>query len=348
MITEKKATLKDIAQEAGVSTCLVSKVLNRKLTGPWVVSEKTTSKILNAAKKLDYKPNFSARTLAGRPKKCIGLFLDVETDFTSPFIQRSVGAIVKRAEELGYSVNLGLARDNESLKLIDRDVIDSVILIHSASYKSNKISNLLKEKNVPFVNLNTDEYLPFNAVNCNDRRGMQITVDYLRSLGHEKIAFIAYPQDHKSYTERKEEFSNLCGKNGVIYNQVGSEYMRNRLHETTNTFIEPEYIFGILKKPESTAYIIQADDLLHPFYESCFYHGLKIPEDISVIGINDTLKLEKFLLKPTMLKLPIAEMSSTSVDMLDQLIKTGKPVPAIEFKEELSIRESCSQVKHRR
>ena len=328
MYPMKKATLKDIALEAGVSSCLASKILNGKSEGVWA-SEETKAKIIKAAKVLDYKPNISARRLAGGRKDSIGVFLDNRSDFTSQFISIGLEGVVIRAEELGYSLNLGMAGTGDKLKLLEKGVVDSVILIPSDAFCCHELAERLKKEGVPTVLLNPGGKEQFNAVTCDDKSGVAQAVEHLKSLGHSKIAFMGCPSNHASYKDRLDSFLESSGGGpNFAFNAISAELIRDAI-----------------AKSDFTACVLYVDEMLIPFYEACHSLGLEIPNDMSVIGINNCIDPKRFLQKPTNVQVPIHEMARRSVEMLDEIIRKGEAIESVDFGETLVLRDSCAAPK---
>ncbi len=326
MIAAKKATLKDIALEAGVSKCLASRILNGKNEGVWA-SARTREKIVEAAKRLNYTPNISARRLVAGRKDAIGVFIDAEADLKSLFVTLAIRAIVARAEELGYSVNLGMAGGGDKLKLLERGVVDSAILMPTSAENCLALQERLAKDSIPYVSLNPGERLEFNAVGCDDAGGVELAVRHLHDLGHERIAFMGRPSRHGSYMLRREAFLRCCEGKGIDI----------QLRE-----FFPGMMAEAMRSCDASAYLLYYDEMLSPFYIACHSLGLELPQDISVIGINDTEDFNKFLPKPTSVSIPVCEMGRSAVEMLDELLRTGKPVKSVEFKETLAVRESCA------
>ncbi len=334
MICGKRPTLKDVAKEAGVSGCLASKVLSGKEAGVWIAAG-TKARILDAAQRLNYKPNIQARQLARGRKDAIGIFLEKSSDFSSSFVMTSIKGIVSRAEELGYTVNLGLSGVNADgkLKLVETGSIDSAILIPAREGFCKSLHETLKEEGIPAVFLNPGEWLDVNAVCCDDAGGMRQAVSYLKDLGHRRIAYIGQSTDHTSGQSRIKVFRALCPELGLegLTLESGFNYPK-------------EVLTKAVLEWKASALILYHDEMLIDLHMGCHALGLEMPEDLSVIAINDVADSKHFVPAPSCVRVPIFEMGMAAVDLLGKLIESGKPVPSALFAEELVVRGSCREI----
>jgi len=332
MICGKRPTLKDVAKEAGVSSCLASKVLSGKEEGVWV-SAGSKARIFDAAEKLNYKPNISARQLARGRKDAIGIFFDRTHSFRSPFVMVAVEGIVSRAEELGYTVNLGLSRADGDVKLIETGAIDSAILIPDIKGFNDGLRRSLGEEGIPSVFLNPGEKMDFDAVCCDDEGGMRQAVSYLLSLGHKRIAYLGTPTDHSSGETRLAAYNSAMAGLGLepFSFKIGSSV-------STEDLDKARLSWG------ATALILYHDHVFTELHMLCHSMGLSIPRDLSVVGINDVEDFRKFIPQPTNVRVPILEMGAAAVDLLDRRIREGRPVPSVNFAETLVVRGSCRKI----
>lgn len=317
-----RPTLNDVARKAGVSACLVSKLINGKDAG---ASKETRCRVFAAAKLLGYKPNISARRLAGASRDSIGVFFDRDSDFKHPFLTTALNAIILRAEDLGYSVNVGMAGTGDKLKLLEKGVIDSAILVHSNAHSCEELGARFEKESLPTVFLNPGYPMPVNAVLCDDNAGMDLAVAHLRSLGHGKIAFVAEVSAHASYATRVRRIEVLGAGCHLI-----------QLPDNSGV----EEFQGVLADMEASACIV-VEDMLTPLYMACHAGGIEIPVDISVVGINDGIDQKALAPKATMIKIPMLDMAVRAVDMLDESMRVGKPVESVVYQETLVERASC-------
>lgn len=324
--------MKDIARESGVSACLASKILNGKEEGVWA-SDTTRERILASARRLNYTPNHTARQLAKGRKDAIGIFFDKSSDFESGFIMKAVKGIVSRAEDLGYTVNLGLAKCAKEVKLLETGAIDSAILIPAGEGQNDSLCKAMQSQGMPHVFLNPAEAMECNAVCCDDVGGMKQAVSHLASLGHMRIAYVGQDTDHPSEPTRRNAYAESLSALG------GTPVLLNPGH-----VISKNLIAQAVKKKKTTAFIIYQDAMLVDFYMACRSLGLDLPRDLSVIAVNDIIDHRRFIPAPTAIRIPIFEMGMAAVDLLDTHIKNGAPVPSVTFDETLIVRDSCRKI----
>ena len=331
MNNPRKITLKDVAAKAGFSNCIVSKILNGS-KNDIRVGEETRRRVLAAAATLNYKPNLEARRLATGRKDAIGIFLATREDLCSGFFMRAVQGIVARAEELGFTANLGIASSDSNVKLIERRVIDSAIIIPQEAELSENLVSCLMAEGIPHIFVNPGKEVDFNAVYCDDRDGVGKALSYFHSLGHWRIAYFGNPGGHSSVQTRHEAYLDFIARRQLIpfSDPQARMDMRQFISESIHEF-------------KATAILLYHDAHLFRFYNACHSLGLKIPDDLSVIAINDMASPEDFIPQPTVIRIPSYEMGMAGVDLLATVVNGGEPVKSITLKEELVIRESCGE-----
>ncbi len=302
---------------------MVSKLINGKDAG---AAEETRQRVFAATKRLGYKPNISARRLAGASRDSIGVFFDKDSDFKHPFLTTALHAIILRAEELGYSVNIGMAGTGDKLKLLEKGVIDSAILVHSNAHSCEELGARFEKESLPTVFLNPGHPMPTNAVLCDDIGGMDLAVGHLRGLEHERIAFVAEASTHASHASRVRRIEELAG--GCRFIQIPADSGVEELKR-------------VVSETDASAFIA-LEDMLTPLYMACHALGIEIPEDMSVIGINDGIDVKALEPKTTMIRIPMLEMAIRAVDMLDESIRSGKNVASALYRETLVERASCA------
>ncbi|MEM5789167.1 MAG: LacI family DNA-binding transcriptional regulator, partial [Syntrophobacteraceae bacterium] len=186
-----KATLKDIAREAGVSATAVSLALKDHDSSR--VSSETREKILAIASRLEYRPNFIARSLVTRKTHTIGLVI---TTLTNPFYAELAQDIIERGQEMNYGVFTCSIQGSSQDEIID-DLMDRGVdgLIISSVTRNDPIIGKLHGWGIPFTlamrNIEQDESgPPVDCVVIDNRRGGYMATEHLIRLGHNRIALI--------------------------------------------------------------------------------------------------------------------------------------------------------------
>ena len=212
----KKVSLKDIANEVGVSTALVSYVLNNLKEGR--ISKEIAQKIREVAQRLNYRPNQIAKSLKTNKTFTIGLIV---ADISNPFSSTLARIVEDEANKFNYTVIIGSSDENpqKSLKLIDTLLnrqVDGLII--SPPSDSEEQMRELQNQDVPFVLL--DRYFPnikTNYVALNNQAAACMATEHLIESGCERIGMINYRTGLFHLQERKRGYLNALKKHSVPF-----------------------------------------------------------------------------------------------------------------------------------
>lgn len=284
----KRVTIKDIAQETGLSIATVSYVLNGKNN----VLEETKSIVNDAAKKLGYVRNFSARSLVMNRSNLIGVVIP-QTEpgsamvFENPFYSEMLSSIEFHARQIGYHVIVsGTDADEKYYNLARERNLDGIIIIGAYS---NSFYEGLKNSNIPIVMV--DSYIEeqqFKSVKLEDCQGAYLATSYLIEHGHTDIAFLAGNlKDHGVGERRLEGYEKALNEHNIPFKK------ENIL--TLNTDFDSGRKLGkrLVETTKATAAFCVADILAFGLMKELNSMGIRIPEDISVMGF-DNLKIGEY------------------------------------------------------
>ena len=336
-----KSTLKDIAREAGVSIMTVSLVLRDPRTSR--ISPALSQKIIRIASKLNYRPNYVARSLAKNKGSIIGL---VVPTLLRPFYSELTQSIIERAQDNGFSVIAysvrGGQQDEEKgvHELLDRGA--EGLIICSAHRHDPNIPALI-ESNVKLVLINRycenpSASLPYDYIGVDNFTGALRAVNHLVELGHRNIAVIAGPTEYSTGFDRlqgaRQAFKNHHMKPGAgsVYKGDfgrGSGYqaarkMMTRPHRPTAVFASNDHM---------------AIGALEAFREA----GLKVPGDIALVGFDDIEMSGLPGVDLTTITQKKDTMGPLAVDvLLDKInLETKAPPIRITLEPSLVIRKTC-------
>lgn len=273
-----KATIKDVAKEAGVSVMTVSRVINRRE----YIAPVTKEKVLRVVKKLNYMPNKVARSLVVKKTNFIGLLVP---DIANPFF----GDLVKGAEGIarkrGYGLILGdtegkVENEKEYIEALHGSICDGIILVAPRIDDS-----LILELNeiIPIVlvdrSIDSDRILQVWIDNVD---GAFQAVEHLIKLGHRRIGFLTGPQDVQNSFRREEGYRRALKKHQIPFDRdlvvIGDFYLETG-QKKLDTF------FSI--KPRPTAIFASNDLMALGLMQRAKERGLKIPNDLSIVGFDD-------------------------------------------------------------
>lgn len=305
--------IKDVAKKAGVSTTTVSHVINETR----FVSDELRQRVMDAMQSMDYHPNILARSLRSGKSKTIGLIVP---DISNLFFAEIARKVEDRGLEYGYSVILCNTDDDHAKEAGYIDVlitkkVDGIIFI-SAGYEGENLYKLLNNK-IPIViadrslgDVVTDVVLVDNWM------GGYTATKYLLELGHRKIACISGPSSLTPSAQRVEGFHqalkdaaieiNYCLVIPGDFRSVGGEKAMNSLLECD-------------KKP--TAVFACNDMMALGAMRAINNRGLRVPEDISLVGFDDIPISQCVYPAITTVAQPIEELGSIVVKYLIERIE---------------------------
>ncbi|HBY57525.1 MAG TPA: LacI family transcriptional regulator [Candidatus Atribacteria bacterium] len=333
-----KKTIEHIAQLANVSKATVSRVINNS---PKVTS-KTRERVIKAIKETGYYPNVTARRLTTNKAETIGLIIPSPQDktFGNPFYTEILRGFTHQAKIEGYDLLLFINEHqfNYSQLFHDRRV-DGLLLV--GVNRGDKGIIQLSENKFPYILTGKIDYEKANYVDAENRKGAYQAVTYLVNSGHKRIGYLGGSFDFVFNQERFEGYLQALKEHNLEY---GKELTMESINTEESGY---EAMRKLLEASSIPTAVFVANDLdAIGAMKAIKEKGLKIPEDIAVIGFDD-IQLASYT-EPTLttVRQPIYEMGTTAISLLVQLIKGKKEGPLkIELPTQLIIRESSGKVK---
>lgn len=326
-------TIKDIAKMANVSIATVSRVINN-LGG---YSEETKQKVLDTAHELGYIQNKSAVSLVSRKSDLIGIIMP---QYATTFYGEIISAIEDQAYQSGYNVILTHAgvdgsRMKESIKLMEERNVDGFI-IFSVDLKDVEIS-LIKKYKIPCVLLSTDTIEnEFPFIKVNDQQAISDATSYLITRGNNKLALIGVnPDDRIAGKSRIKGFRESLMQHHLQYSEEDiyfGDYSFDCGKENMKGIIHAGLCYdGIVCASDETALGVMS---------ACSEARIKVPEELSVMGYDNSVTAKMSTPSLTTISQPFREMGSEAVDMLIQLVEKSGEVTSKVAKHEIIIRNS--------
>lgn len=317
MIT--KLTLRDVAKEAGVAVNTVSSILNNR-SDSWA-SEETKARVRAAADKLGYRPNQAARGLRLRRYNTIGGLM---ADLTNPFYALLVRFLQEAFERHGFTLvmeegRMDAEREAKGLNSLAARQIDGLIC-SGLDYQVNGDALMKLNQQLPIVVIGGTETLKgIDTIESDFRSSLFHTVDYLRSLGHERISYIgAYPPG-KDVGRRLEHFYEALKKNRLSC--TANSYLNCGYYAMAHVReMVREWLRGFSRENRPTALICLNDLTALGTSRGILDLELSIPRDISLIGI-DNIEFASYLPFPlTTIAQPVEEMAAFCAERLVERI----------------------------
>lgn len=309
-----KSTIYDVARLANVSIATVSKVMNDN----GKISDKTRKKVFEVMQHLHFKPSMVATALTGKKTYTLGLLI---SDLANPFFAEIARSVEDRAHELGFSVVM-CSTDNDSQKeaksisLLRQKSVDGFII--ASGFQNHLILRKVIEEHVPIALISQDiSSLAVDCVTVDDFLGGYQVTRHLLDLGHQNVAVFA--EKTRSSKERIRGFKQAVEEAGIRF--------QDRMVIFCDTSVDggKQKADQLMDWPNRPTAIFACNDLLAVgVMESAREWGLKIPDDLSVVGFDNTILATSVDPPLTSVAQPIQEMGRQVVELLIARIEGRK------------------------
>ena len=332
----KKASLKDIANRVGVSTALVSYVLNNQKEGR--IRKEVAQLIRETAKQLNYRTNLAARTLKTNKTFTIGL---VVADISNPYFSTLARIIEDAADQHNYTVIFGSSDENpkKSGKLIETLLnrqVDGLIIAPPENSECH-IESLIKE-DIPFVLI--DRYFPeikTNYVAIDNYKAAHEAVTHLIETGRRKIAMITYETSIFTLTERTRGYQAALEELGISFNK---SWLKKLSADDIVNGVQ-KALDELIKEPLSVdAILFGSNTLAVAGLKYINSLGVKVPGDLAIISFDETEAFDLFYAPLTYIKQPMQEMGQMATRILLQNIGNAGDLTQVNLPAMLIKRES--------
>ncbi len=337
---KKYTGMKDIAKLAKVSRTTVSFVLNNRTDVK--ISEATRKKVLNIAKKLDYYPHAIATSLVKKETRTIGLVLcqKLGSVFSDALIPQVILGVSTIARKKDYKVLLQYIEDSERkgtyYQLVREKRIDGVIL--SGPRSDDKELIRLKDEDFPIVLMGQISGNNFSCSDIDNVKTAKEIVSHLISHGHKKIAMITNaPLNYTASRFRLSGYKKALHENSIDYNK---ELVGIGNFTPQSGFEVMQKLLSLKKLP--TAVFVASDVVAFGAMDAIKKGGMKIPQDIALVGF-DNVNLSKYVDPPlTTVNLPAFDIGKNVASLLIDIIeKNGNKNKKIILETHMVIRKSC-------
>jgi LacI family transcriptional regulator len=305
----------DVAKHLGLSQSTVS----RALRGDPSVAPATKERILSTARELGYVPDAAARMMVTRRTHAVGV---VVADLTSPIYPVIVESLQNRLLERGYRMVLirdpDVLPDPEAVDVLDRATVDGMIFV-SARESSAAVRRVL-ERGTPVVLLSRDDpSVEVEAVLADDGGAGELVVSHLQTLGHKRIGVVTTLRDRSNGRDREDGFRAAMERHGL---RVREEWIRHiRLTHEDGVRAAFEMLDS---EDRPTALFCVTDAFAFAALDAAAQLGIRVPDELSVMGFDDSGPAGWAFINLTTVHQPIPEMSYEAVDRLAGRIE-GEP-----------------------
>lgn len=326
-------TVKDVAEKSGVSVSTVSHVIN----GTRFVSEDLRNKVREAMNTLEYKPNLIARSLRTKRSNVLGLII---ADITNPYYSE----MARNIESLGHIQNFTVMLCNSEGEPIKEEFYinrlmemraDGIIIISSKIHQE-KLEEMVG-RDLPVVLIDKHGVgIHMDLVAIDEYEGGRLATEHLISLGHRRIACINGVSENYLNLDRLRGFRAAMESAGLDTDEqliISSDF------DVVAGFRNAKMLLEMEDKP--TAIFATGDLIAYGVIQAAHQMGVRIPEELSVVGFDD-IYLSKFFVPPlTTVKQPLYEISEAAIncffERMENNQKTGR---TIHYNVHLEVRES--------
>lgn len=335
--SQKTVTLHDVANYSGVSYQTVSRVINNHSN----VAEETRKRVLKSIAELNYRPNRAARSLVTNRSDTIAI-LSFGTAFYGP--GQMVSNIMEHAKNNGFRVSpsslqqLGDKDVKAAIDELHELLIDGIIMIAPiVTDFMSEIGELVGD--IPFIQIDTKPKPGIASVVIEQAHGSKLAVEHLISLGHRQIAEISGPMNWYDAIMRHQSWVDTMVQYGLSHHMsVEGSWSAKSGYEGIHALLGGG--------AEFTGLVVANDQMALGAIAALNERGLRIPEDVSVVGFDDIPESAYFLPALTTIHQDFEALGEQAVDYLVSLIKSpNTPIHQRVLYPELIIRNSTAWVK---
>lgn len=343
------ATMRDVALRAGVSKATVSYILNGRAASMRIPAG-TTERVLAVVRELGYHPNAVARSLAYRRTNTIAIVMQFPAVFSgwSGFTNEMMRGVTDAAIRLGYDVLLhtrqpespsqedGLELLETELSLLTDGRVDGALLLRDVA---DPLAETLHARGFPTVLMFTRAVHPdLWFVDCDNARGAELATNYLIGLGHRRIVHLAGPSRSSAGYDRRIGYQQAMRAAGL---PVDSACMFEITHAGAD-FTAALARFDVPAEQRPTAVFAWCDDVAIAMMGLLRARGLRVPEDVAVVGFDSTALCDHTDPPLTSMKQPICQLAEQALTLLVQKIAGDEPPETrVLCEPRLIVRRSC-------
>ncbi len=308
----RRATIKDVAQAAGVSVTTVSNVLNDRTKA---MAEQTRRRVQETIRLLSYRPNQVARSLVTSHTATIGVIIN---EISTPLFLQALNFIEPIARSAEYNILLciahNLADEQQAVNLLLEKDVDGIIFLSNSFFLDDDFLGHLPPSVPPLVLVNRiacEER--FDQIQFDNLGGMVKVVDFLADSGHRHIAHLYGAPNRCSFKERLEGYRLGCRQNEL---DDCESYVSLADYDAPPDSWEQATLALLALSPRPSAIIAVNDVVAATVLRTVQRVGLRVPQDISVVGVDDQPFCTFLNPALTTMQLPVIEAGKRAVEML--------------------------------
>ncbi|MEH6995790.1 LacI family DNA-binding transcriptional regulator [Neobacillus drentensis] len=330
----KRATLKEVATLAGVSTATVSNVLNETKH----VSDEVKNKVFTAIQELNYQPNIVAKSLRVQESRIIGLLI---SDIANPFFSIVVRGIEEELAKSDYSILLcntdsSVEKEDKYLKVLIGKRVDGLIV--SSTGNTGDYFRSMEKTGVPMVFLNRcPDFMVSDVIMTNNIKGAYSGTEHLIRHGYEKIAIITGPISISTGKDRLTGYKRALEDYGIT---ELDQFVKEGNFDIESGYTKMKELMEQENKPD--AVFISNNSMTLGAYKYLKESGISIPDQLAVVGYDDSDWADIVDPPITTIKQPAYELGVHAARLILARIINKQVKREITYMDtELIIRHSC-------
>lgn len=332
------ATIKDIAKRLNLSVSTVSYALNG---GPKPVSTDVRDSVFAAARELGYRPNRQARSLITGKNLVVGVvFPAIEPNtLLSPFLQHTLNGIVNAAEELRQDILLLTAADRNKREGLPEETIDSRIdgVIFIAPPVASPAVRVVDDRRMPYAVLGGQAAGHGLSFNADNEGGVHLAIEHLVSLGHRRIGHIAGLQNQTDGQSRQRAYVEAMHAQGL---EIPDGYLQPGNFHMDGGMAGFRHLMALPNPP--TAIFCANDGAVFGAIQAAHAMGVRIPEDVSLVGFDDHAMSGAFQPPVTTVRQPLDAMGAAALRAIVHLSRGEDLPPDTTFHTSLIVRATTA------
>lgn len=329
----RRSTIREVALRAGVSHQTVSRVINHSPD----VAEATRDLVLRAIAELDYHPNAQAVGLSRNRSDIVGVVVD---SITEPFFSHIVDGVLRSLQSRGRLMLLATVDNASQLDAIDAlqrsRRIDGLVIVLPLASSLERVRHAASR--VPAVHVDLQYDLDVHGISVNNLQGGYLATEHLIDLGHRRIGVIAGRHDIPVGGQRLAGYRAALEEHGI---GMCEELIVPGDFSYASGRVGMERLLALAEPP--TAVFVCDDQMAFGAVNVARERGLRVPEDISVIGFDDTADAERFNPPLSTIRQPLRTMGELAGELVCRMIDgTDSGPERITLNTELVVRQSTA------
>lgn len=335
---KSEVTLKQIAEELGISAMTVSRAINNRSN----VDEKTKERVLKKARSMGYTPNHIAKSLVSKKTYTVGV---VVPEIAHSFFANAIQGIEDITFKDNYQLILTHSAEQEdreryALETLKAQRVDGILISSAEKVNDYAIYKRIIESGTAFVFFDRCvEGIGASCVSVDDRAGSYNITKHLIDHGYKRIAHLSGPLSLSIGRERLAGYKKALQDNNIPINE--DLILESGFHEKGGYDAMSKLLEAHKKNPPRAVFAVN-DPAAFGAMEAIYNHGFTIPDNIAIVGFSDDIRASLMKSPLTTVRQPAYELGKWAAQKLIKLIENeDEPVENIEIKTELVIRESC-------